>query len=342
MLTTRFLVASILLILLLSACVVASVPPMISYQGKLMQPSGASVPDGAYAIQFAIYDLPTGGTALWSEPNPSVQVKNGLFSVLIGSINNLPGNIFDNAERYFALKVGTDPEMTPRQKIATVAFSFRANVAATVDDGAITTAKLADQSVTAAKLMPGAATPTGTVSMFAASSPPAGWLVCDGSAVSRTTYAALFGLTGATYGAGDGSTTFNLPDLRTRVAVGLSSTVTEFNALGMTGGEVKHTLSVAEMPSHTHVQNAHSHLQDAHGHSLNSDVSCYSSAQDDGWIVNNNNPDRIHAIDVQRNVAANNTTATNQNTTATSQNTGGGQAFSVLQPYVVVNYIIKT
>lgn len=269
MLTTRFLVASILLILLLACCTTAAVPPMISYQGKLMQPSGAPVPDGAYAIQFAIYDLPTGGTALWSEPNPSVQVKNGLFSVLIGSINNLPSNIFDNTERYFALKVGTDPEMTPRQKIATVAFSFRSNVAATVDDGAVTTSKvadgaittdkLADQSVTAQKLVPGAATPAGTVSMFAGATPPAGWLICDGSAVSRTTYAALFGVTGAIYGAGDGSTTFNLPNLQDRFPLGKSGG----SSLGATGGAStlnlqhmhgtgNHALTVSEMPSHSH------------------------------------------------------------------------------------------
>ena len=60
----------------------------------------------------------------------------------------------------------------------------------------------------------------GIVSPYAGSSAPSGWLLCDGSAVSRTTYSALFAITSTTYGAGDGSTTFNLPDLRNRVAVG--------------------------------------------------------------------------------------------------------------------------
>lgn len=56
--------------------------------------------------------------------------------------------------------------------------------------------------------------PTGSVTWFAADTPPSGWLECDGSAVSRTTYAALFAAIGTTFGSGDGSTTFNLPDLR--------------------------------------------------------------------------------------------------------------------------------
>ena len=130
----------------------AGVPPMMNYQGKLMQPSGAAVPDGTYSMQFAIYDVPTNGTALWSETNASVQVKGGLFAVLLGSVTNLPANIFDNPSRFFGVKIGTDPEMTPRQQVASSAFAFRAAVAGTVDDGAITTGKIADGAVDATKL----------------------------------------------------------------------------------------------------------------------------------------------------------------------------------------------
>jgi len=75
------------------------------------------------------------------------------------------------------------------------------------------------------QLIAGGATPTttipvGTISPYAGTSAPANWLLCDGSAVSRATYAALFAVTGTAYGAGDGSTTFNLPDLRGRVVAG--------------------------------------------------------------------------------------------------------------------------
>lgn len=146
------------LIAILALCISASaaVPPMMSYQGKLLQPSGAPVPDGTYSMQFCIYDVPTGGTALWSETNPSVQVKGGLFATMLGSVVNLPANVFDNPNRFFGVKVGTDPEMTPRQQVASSAFAFRAAVAGTVDDGAITTSKLADGAVTSDRLADGA------------------------------------------------------------------------------------------------------------------------------------------------------------------------------------------
>lgn len=84
--------------------------------------------------------------------------------------------------------------------------------------------------------------PTGVVFPFsgAAGSVPAGFLLCDGSAVSRTTYADLYALIGTTYGSGDGSTTFNLPNGKGRVVVGLDSGQTEFDALGETGGAKTH------------------------------------------------------------------------------------------------------
>src|SRR3990167_8065526 len=95
---------------------------------------------------------------------------------------------------------------------------------------------------------------TGAILQYGAAYPPSGWLLCDGSAVSRTTYAALFAVIGTTYGAGNGSTTFNVPDLRGRIAVG-SGTGTAYGAtaktLGSTpnsgvGGEETHTLKSVE------------------------------------------------------------------------------------------------
>lgn len=83
---------------------------------------------------------------------------------------------------------------------------------------------------------------------------PAGCLQCDGSAVSRTTYSALFSVIGTTWGVGDGSTTFNLPDGARNVLVGSggSGTGTLGNAVGDTGGAETHTLIVDEIPAHTH------------------------------------------------------------------------------------------
>ncbi len=96
--------------------------------------------------------------------------------------------------------------------------------------------------------------PAGMIMMYGGSAAPSGWLLADGAAVSRTTYAALFAAIGTTFGAGDGSTTFNVPNFSRRVPVGAGGTSTGVlgNATGNTGGEESHTLTIAEMPSHNH------------------------------------------------------------------------------------------
>lgn len=111
---------------------------------------------------------------------------------------------------------------------------------------------------------PPAALPIGTIIDYGASSLPSGYLACDGSAVSRSTYADLYTAIGTTWGVGDGSTTFNVPDLRGRTAIG-SGTGSGLTArtLAGTGGAETHQLTVTEMPSHVHggvIRNAGSNL----------------------------------------------------------------------------------
>jgi microcystin-dependent protein len=103
--------------------------------------------------------------------------------------------------------------------------------------------------------------PTATIVPWSSASVPSGFLECDGTAVSRTTYATLFGIVGTTYGVGDGSTTFNVPDLADNTPVGKSNN----KALGSTGGAntvaatgnvggstANATLSTAQLASHSH------------------------------------------------------------------------------------------
>lgn len=102
----------------------------------------------------------------------------------------------------------------------------------------------------------------GMVVEFAMGTLPTGYLECDGSAVSRTTYATLFAAVGTTFGGGNGSTTFNLPDISRRVVMGRGGTAVSgpANTLGATGGAEAHTLSIGEIPSHTHTYGTTSFL----------------------------------------------------------------------------------
>lgn len=150
--------------------------------------------------------------------------------------------------------------------------------------------------------------PVGTPLMWLTDTAPDGWFIMDGSAKSRTVFADLFAVIGTTWGAGDGSTTFNIPNFKGRVAVGLDSSQSEFDTLGETGGAKTHTLTVGEMPSH------------GHGLTLTGGIN-----QDMGG-GSHYGPNTLGSWRQSGNSIA---------------NTGGGGAHNNLQPYIVVNFIIK-
>ena len=168
--------------------------------------------------------------------------------------------------------------------------------------------------------------PIGSTIPFAGATLPesSGYLICDGSTVSRAIYENLFLVIGTNYGSGDGSTTFNLPDLRGRsvIGVGQGNGLTD-RTLAATGGEEVHTLNIAEMPNHNHT------ISDpGHNHNYNTPY-----AQNNG----------------QGNMASNTlsgvmtyTNSTSQSVTNISINsTGSSQPHNTMSPFISLNYIIK-
>jgi hypothetical protein len=135
-----------------------SVPQLISYQGQLNDQSGAPV-NGSIGLVFSIYDVPTGGAALWTETQ-TVQVSNGVFNVQLGAAQPVPTSLFEKEILYLGIKAGGDSEMMPRQRMTTSAFSYRSEGVAPI--GSI---------IAWNKSMPG--TPA----------LPEGWVECNGQAV---------------------------------------------------------------------------------------------------------------------------------------------------------------
>lgn len=190
--------------------------------------------------------------------------------------------------------------------------------------------------------------PPGALLDYAGSTAPTGFLLCDGSDVSRTDYADLFAVIGETFGPGDGSTTFTLPDFQDRTAIGKSGT----KALGDTGGSadaivVSHAHS-HNHGSHSHTQNSHNHTQDAHNHDLpegrDGTLTNPSSFIKMGWSDNSGTATGNTGGTGARTATNQAATATNQSTTPTTDATSAGSSGTNanLPPFLAVNKIIKT
>lgn len=194
----------------------------------------------------------------------------------------------------------------------------------------------------------------GEITSFAGAVVPSGWLLCDGTAVSRATYATLFSAIGTSYGVGNGSTTFNVPDYRGRSVVGAGAGTGLTNrVIGQALGEETHVLSVTEMPSHAHggssgSSGGHSHgdtgLDGSHTHVINASGTTLNPAGTSNRVPHGANaseganqnlyaePGGVHQHSTQ---------PIGPHAHAISAE-GGGAAHNNMQPSLVAAIIIKT
>jgi microcystin-dependent protein len=181
----------------------------------------------------------------------------------------------------------------------------------------------------------GLSIPAGVVLPFAGATAPDGFLLCYGQAVSRAIYADLFAAIGTAYGAGDGSTTFNVPDLRGRVAAGKddmggsaanritgSGSGISSATLGAAGGAETHTLTTAQIPAHNHGVTDPSHL-----HNMLTRTDVLNSGVAGAYGAG--------ASDLGQ-------TSQSAYTGISIQNTGGGGAHNNMPPAIILNHIIST
>jgi len=186
-----------------------------------------------------------------------------------------------------------------------------------VDSGGDTTVA-GDLAVTGALTVTGAGLmPAGAITQYGGAAAPTGWLLCDGTEYPEASYAALFTAIGSTYNTG-GETTdyFRVPDFKGRVAAGVDSSagrITSDNTIGASSGEEDHTLTEAQLAAHTHTIKTYTKDNDSVG------VAGYAPS------------------------GTNQSSPTGSEYSGDSvQSTGSGTAFNILQPYLVVQYIIKT
>lgn len=205
--------------------------------------------------------------------------------------------------------------------------------------------------------------PTGAMLEYGGSAAPTGWLICDGSAVSRTTYAALFAVLGTAYGAGDGSTTFNVPDRRGKFGVGVDGTYTRGSTGGSTttssAGSHDHTgsagattLTTSQIPSHTHTGTTSSasltgsfgpfrqSLGPAAGASASGVFSTYA-----GGTSGDANNGNSQVVGINMNASHTHTFTSDATGGGTSHthtiSTDGTHTHTATPPYVASNFIIK-
>lgn len=287
--------------------------------GNAQPVNGASVQVNVRGSSAAlIYNVETGGAPI---ANPTTTDANGEINVWVDE------GSYDLVISGSGITTRTVPIELSRGdalvSIATTRLADGAVSTAKLQDSAVTTAKIVDGSITQAKITSGLSLlPTGVILPFGGATAPSGFVMCDGASYTTASKTALFNVIGYAYG-GSGAN-FNVPDLRGRVSVGADNAGTgaanrlpnSARALGQNGGEERHTLTTAELAAHSHATNQR--ITDP-------------SSQPTPWDNGNFVP-----------YAGRNSNFDSTTNSGPINAAGSNTPHNNMQPYAIVNHVIKT
>jgi len=282
---------------------------------------------GTGSKMYTVYNNTTGGYAITIgySGGSTVSIPNGYIATVFGDGTNFFAANTTSAGAFYvsgtltaagivdvgAMSVGGNLSVTGTTALGGTA------TAPTVTPSTDSSTKIATTAFVASAIT--SAVITGTISMWPVSSAPTGYLVCNGSAVSRTTYAALYAIVGTTFGSGDGSTTFNLPNYTNRMPYGTT--------IGATGGSAD-----AVVVSHTHTASSSTSITDP-GHSHIYYLKTGTGYRPSAGGNENNGYDASTSTS---------TTGITASTSTTNTSTGVSGTNANLPPYLGINFIIKT
>jgi microcystin-dependent protein len=313
-----------------------------TYQAVVRHPNNNLVTNSQVQIEISILEGSMTGSTAYQETHTKMTNEAGLVTLEIGSVMPTAFNTieWETTDHYLKQRINPDPINMPGNytiesttKLLSVPYAKYAEKAGR--------AAMADAIVDNGSGMDAFRMPVGSVIPFAGDVAPDGWFICDGRLLDQTQYADLHTVIGTTYG-GAGSD-FRIPDLRGRQPIGKGNG--QFSALGNSGGQEERTLTENELPAHAHGidgvttedAGAHRHLVVSQGGPgvANSIAQILTGNGNENYFLLTGLGDANFG---QSSEAGNHSHSINGEST---ENTGGGNAFSVLDPYIVLNYIIK-
>lgn len=289
----RHLLYSIVALFVISTNILGQAPNSFKYQAVARNLSGNPIANQIVKFKISILQNSTSGTSIFSEVHTTATNQFGIVNLEIGSGSNQVGTIANinwGIDQYF-MKLELDPtggsnyQLLGTSQLLSVPYALYAEKTGNSGNTGI---------------------PAGCIMPYVGTTAPTGYIICDGTTVSRITYAGLFAVIGTAYGAGDGTTTFNLPDFRGRFMRGLDGTASNdpdnstrvvSNAGGNSGNNIG-SLQGDKISSHSHgllINNSYTQAGSAVG-GISTYLGYYTGNADQFWT---NFPNATNTVSIE-------------------------------------------